>query len=458
MCDNLWEDLGKPRYVVAPMVEGSELAWRLLGRRKGAHLCYTPMLHSSVFIKDSKYRKEGLQTCLEDRPLIVQFCGNNPEVVVEAAKMAQHMCDAIDINLGCPQAIAKRGHYGAFLQDDWDLISSIVKRLSEELNIPVTCKIRVFEDIDRTIRYAKMLEASGCKMLTVHGRTREQKGPLTGIASWVHIKAVRDNVNIPILANGNVQYLFDVERCILETGVNGVMSAEGNLHNPSIFQGVSPPMWESALEYIDLVCQYPCPPSFVRGHIFKMFHSLLSLEENKEERDEFAKTTSIEDFRATVIKLKEKYLPYHEGLKPWYPSNIEDYNLTLPPWLCQPYVRMSPEDHIKKMADKQREAAERQQSINCGKENENSNKRHLDEPQLSKNQFKKLKKNPSGKLREKRHFDKCSACPNPVGSKCVFVFCKACCRNKCMSENVECAGHRIRRKPNNKQNDKVNET
>ncbi|KAG5306893.1 DUS1L synthase, partial [Acromyrmex insinuator] len=427
---NVWEDLGSPRYIVAPMVDASELAWRLLSRRHGAQLCYTPMLHSSVFCRDPKYRREALASTSEDRPLIVQFCGSDPNILLEAARWAEPYCDAIDINIGCPQAIAKRGHYGAFLQDDWDLLKKIVSTLKNGLCIPVTCKLRVFSEISHTVRYACMLENAGASLLTIHGRTREQKGPLTGLASWKHIKAVRDAVKIPVIANGNIQCMQDVQRCIEEIQVQGVMSAEGNLYNPYIFESRYPACWEPALEYLELAEQYPVPASYIRGHLFKLFHHVLCLAENQEERENLATNSTLEAFKSVAYALRDRYLPYHEGHLIWQTGKT-DYNLELPPWLCQPYVREPPQEYTQKIQD----GAPRKREYRDEEGNEISRKRSK--------KLKRIARRPNRTTSiPKRSSDRCHACPNPLGFKCEYKLCRQCCRNKCYIENLDCAGHR----------------
>eukprot|EP00271_Cylindrocystis_brebissonii_P012249 TRINITY_DN30474_c0_g1_i1.p1 TRINITY_DN30474_c0_g1~~TRINITY_DN30474_c0_g1_i1.p1 ORF type:complete len:674 (+),score=91.79 TRINITY_DN30474_c0_g1_i1:130-2151(+) len=232
-----FRSLGSPRFHVAPMVDQSELPFRLLCRKYGAEAAYTPMLHSRLFSEDVKYRRE-FTTCPEDRPLFVQFCSNCPDTLLAAAQLVAPVADYVDINLGCPQRIAKRGNYGAFLMDDLPLIKTMVEKLATNLEIPVSCKIRMFPSLDKTIEYARMLETAGCALLAVHGRTRDQKDQKAIRADWEVIRLVREAVKIPVLANGNVRWLEDAEECMRVTGVQGVMSAESLLENPALFAGV----------------------------------------------------------------------------------------------------------------------------------------------------------------------------------------------------------------------------
>ncbi|XP_021068188.1 tRNA-dihydrouridine(16/17) synthase [NAD(P)(+)]-like [Mus pahari] len=418
--------LGGARHVVAPMVDQSELAWRLLSRRHGAQLCYTPMLHAQVFVRDANYRKENLycEVCPEDRPLIVQFCANDPEVFVQAALLAQDYCDAIDLNLGCPQMIAKRGHYGAFLQEEWDLLQRMILLAHERLSVPVTCKIRVFPEIDKTVRYAQMLEKAGCQLLTVHGRTKEQKGPMAGTASWEHIKAVRKAVGIPVFANGNIRCLQDVERCIQDTGVQGVMSAEGNLHNPALFEGRSPAVWELAEEYLDIVRQHPCPLSYVRAHLFKLWHHTLQVHQQL--REELAKVKTLEGVAAVSQALKlrcqEDMSRQQEGVRP--ADNLPAFH-----WICQPYIRPGPREGSKENSGgRSKRALEDEEGSMEG---------------LSKNKLKKQLRNPHKTFDPslKPKYAKCDQCGNPKGNRCVFNLCRGCCKKRAFRETADCPGH-----------------
>ncbi|GJZ32775.1 tRNA-dihydrouridine(16/17) synthase [NAD(P)(+)]-like protein [Tanacetum coccineum] len=281
-----WKSLGEPKLIVAPMVDNSELPFRLLCRKYGATAAYTPMLHSRIFTENEKYRSQEFTTCKEDRPLFVQFCANDPDTLLEAARRVEDYCDYVDINLGCPQRIAKRGNYGAFLMDKLPLVKSLVEKLARNLNVPVSCKIRLFPDLQDTLKYAKMLEDAGCALLAVHGRTRDEKDGKKIRANWKAIRAVKDALRIPVLANGNIRHMDDVKQCLEETGADGVLSAETLLENPALFAGFRTVEWvsdsengnqeakldqaELAVEYLKLCEKYPVPWRMIRAHLHKM--------------------------------------------------------------------------------------------------------------------------------------------------------------------------------------------
>ncbi|XP_030444110.2 uncharacterized protein LOC115666539 [Syzygium oleosum] len=281
-----WAKLGRPKLMVAPMVDNSELPFRMLCRKYGAQAAYTPMLHSRIFTENEKYRSMEFTTCKEDRPLFVQFCANDPDILLEAAQRVEPYCDYVDINLGCPQRIARRGNYGAFLMDNLPLVKSLVQKLALNLNVPVSCKIRVFPKLEDTLNYARMLEEAGCSLLAVHGRTRDEKDGKKIRADWLAIKAVKDALSIPVLANGNIRHMDDVESLLKETGADGVLSAESLLENPALFAGFRTADWivgseeshkdgqldqaELLVEYLKFCEKYPVPWRMIRSHMHKM--------------------------------------------------------------------------------------------------------------------------------------------------------------------------------------------
>ncbi|PVZ96803.1 hypothetical protein BB558_007286 [Smittium angustum] len=315
--------LKSPKYIVAPMVDQSELAWRILSRRYGAQLCYTPMFHAKMFSDTSNrgYYNEMWKTNKFDRPLIVQFCANSPQSFVDAAKLVENEADAVDLNLGCPQHIAKRGKYGAFMMDEWKLIEEIITHACANLKIPVTAKIRIYSDISKTLEYAQMLVRAGAKLLTVHGRLREQKGHKTGLSDWEQIRLVRENLpQVPIISNGNILYFEDIENCIKYTKVDGVMSAETNLYNPALFSNKLKTNYEMATEYLQICKLVPTKISYIRAHLFKLFKP--SLPKYVDLRTQLANSKSLEEMESTEEDQLDEY-----GYK------------ILPHWYCQPAIR-----------------------------------------------------------------------------------------------------------------------
>lgn len=362
----LFDKIDRPTKIVAPMVDQSELAWRILSRRYGATLAYTPMFHAKLFATSAKYRRDmwcevdGDEKI--DRPLVVQFCANDPEYLLEAAKLVQHKCDAVDLNLGCPQGIAKKGHYGSFLMEEWDLVHKLIRKLHDNLDIPVTAKIRIFPEKEKTLKYAKTVLDAGAQFLTVHGRLREQKGQQSGLANWDTIKYLRENLpqDTVFFANGNLLYPEDISRCIDFINCDAIMSAEGNLYNPGIFNAddssdkdkVFPRVDKIAREYFEIVKAHETSQASrlaMKSHLFKILRPLLpNYTDIRASLASLSAKASFETWESEVIVPVERVV--HAIFEQ---SDIEEKDkvikgdvelwggsyYTVPYWRCQPYFR-----------------------------------------------------------------------------------------------------------------------
>ena len=257
----------------------------------------------------------------EDRPLTVQFCGNDPDILLAAAKFVEDDCDAVDINLGCPQGIARKGNYGSFLLEKKDIIVAMVRKLKAELKVPVTCKIRCLPDEQRTIELAKAIEEAGASLLTVHGRCKEHNKHLMGTVNYDIIRKIKEVLKIPVIVNGGIGTNFaEAERAIEMTGCDGVMSSEGILEYPALYDPSGTfDMDELTNEYLDLYEQYPYEAQLksVKSHLFRFLYQ--GLQKHTDLRDQLGRAKGIEAIRevATLMKERRKDDPPQDKLG-WY--------------------------------------------------------------------------------------------------------------------------------------------
>lgn len=294
----------RPIKILAPMVGNSDLAYRTLARRYGADICYTEMVHCKHFLstKSSPTKNRWYTTNNDEPSLVIQIAGNDPIIMLEASKKLQMHCKAIDINFGCPQNIAKRGFYGSFLQNDLELTSKIIQTLSHSLEVPIFCKIRIFEEDSKTLDYCRIIENSGCKTLAVHGRTREQKGVKTGLANWDIIRNIKSIARIPIISNGNILYASDIQKCYEYTKCDGVMVAESHLYNPLIFCEENKSCFEILYEYLNICKEVKTNSGEIKSHIYKILHQVL--DEKHEYKPILAATHSLDGIINLVTELE----------------------------------------------------------------------------------------------------------------------------------------------------------
>lgn len=230
----------KSHAVLAPMAGVSDRAYRELCVRFGAAYCVSEMVSSKALSFDSKKSEELMEISDLERPCGIQIFGDDPKCMADAAKHAlENKPDIIDINMGCPAPKISSNGSGSALMKNPRLCGEIVKAVTAVTDIPVTVKIRKGWDDDsvNAVEVAKICESAGAAAITVHGRTRQQyyKPPV----DYDIIRAVRESVSVPVIANGDIDSAEKAKEVMDITGCDLVMIGRATLGNPWIFSQIN---------------------------------------------------------------------------------------------------------------------------------------------------------------------------------------------------------------------------
>ena len=230
----------KSHAVLAPMAGVSDRAYRELCVRFGAAYCVSEMVSSKALSFNSKKSEELMEISDLERPCGIQIFGDDPKCMADAAKHAlENKPDIIDINMGCPAPKISSNGSGSALMKNPRLCGEIVKAVTAVTDIPVTVKIRKGWDDDsvNAVEVAKICESAGAAAITVHGRTRQQyyKPPV----DYGIIKAVRESVSVPVIANGDIDSAEKAKEVMDITGCDLVMIGRATLGNPWIFSQIN---------------------------------------------------------------------------------------------------------------------------------------------------------------------------------------------------------------------------
>ncbi|XP_053109020.1 tRNA-dihydrouridine(20a/20b) synthase [NAD(P)+]-like isoform X4 [Hemicordylus capensis] len=207
--------------ICAPMVRYSKLAFRTLVRKYSCDLCYTPMIVAADFVRSVKARHSEFTTNQGDHPLIVQFAAKEAQVLADAACIISPFADGIDLNCGCPQRWAMAEGYGACLINKPELVQEMVRQVRNRVEnsmFSVSIKIRIHGDLKRTVDLCQKAEAAGVSWITVHGRNVEERHQPV---HYDAIKIIKQSMSIPVVANGDMKSLKDVEEVHQITGTDG---------------------------------------------------------------------------------------------------------------------------------------------------------------------------------------------------------------------------------------------
>ncbi len=225
----------KGNLILAPMDGYTDWPFRSICRELGSAVSYTEFVKAEDVLQRPHYIQNKIQFTESERPVFIQIYGNRVETLLEAAlAMQQARPDGIDINMGCPnRSIAGRGA-GAGLMRTPLIAARIIKTLSRSLDLPVTAKIRLgWRDCQNGLLLSQIIETFGGSLVAVHARSKEQGHE--GKPDLAALAEIKEILTIPVLGNGGIRRVTDIDVLIEATNCDGVMIGRGAVFNPWIF-------------------------------------------------------------------------------------------------------------------------------------------------------------------------------------------------------------------------------
>jgi len=221
--------------VLAPMASITDLPFRIICREYGASLVYSEMINADSLSKNSKSTEKLYLTSNKEKPVSFQLFGLKKETIVNSIKKIEDKCDIIDLNIGCPASQIIGSGAGAALLKKPEKIGEIIRAMVNATSKPITAKMRLGYDKNNAINIAKIIEDNGAEAIAIHGRTYNQG--YTGKSDWNAIKEVTENVNIPIIGNGDVKSGIHAKKLL--KFCKGVMIGRAAIGDPFIFKRIN---------------------------------------------------------------------------------------------------------------------------------------------------------------------------------------------------------------------------